>query len=195
MSETKATDGWPRRVYTDEDRRRFRHHVALLESTAYHEAGHAVAGLALGAPVEGMHVVYWEDDREIAGQVQVINLGWEREEIVDLTIDAAGEVAEKIAGFRKRYSFRGRPSNGRRADGERLHDSELRHEAIRRAEQILTDRWHEVEALAETLLEMVGQCGVANIGGRESIQVAMESGRKRPEERFGRIVAADEGRP
>ncbi len=169
--------------------------VELCKSTAYHEAGHAVAAVALGVEVLGMHLYVLpnrptaEDRIQRSAQVQISGL----QSIVpddQITIDVAGQVAEMIAGHRKRLSWR--PNKKRLAelasarnqrervelmsDGDRVRDNPGAKKAVRRAETILRENWPAVEVVAKALLDGVGARGHQSFTGDQILTMIRTAG-------------------
>ena len=132
---------------------------------AYHELGHAVVSFELGITVYGMHVIIWGDG-DIAGQVQTFIEGADPSDVLAGMV--AGQAAEKIAGFRQRYSWRTRAGrHGLASDAEQLQGRGQKEAAIGKAEAILKERWPIVEQLAEEIIAAVYRSKHFKLDGEE----------------------------
>ena len=131
--------------------------------TAIHEAGHAVVSESLGGSVETISIEpkVLRDGIEF-GIVKHVEEARAVPKIVGITCYVAGQAAEKLAGFRKRY-FRGSYDYsyanliggvwiGRKTEPTAETILWIR-KAEPAAETILRERWPSVEAVAAALLE------------------------------------------
>jgi ATP-dependent Zn protease len=128
-----------------------------LRGTAFHEAGHAVAGLAVSARVRALHldVKVALEGSEIASIGGRARFDHRRPGYDSDLIDAAGFVAEAVA-TRGQLPLSGSDSDFQRILGRVRLTPEARSvapaEAIQGARRILCRRWAEVTAVAEALL-------------------------------------------
>lgn len=112
-----------------------------METRAYHVAGHAVVAAMLGAEVPPAVL-----DTDPAAQLYDLV----DPPPTDPAINAAGQVAEVIAGVRKKVNWRYRiPEAARMA----ALTPALQKRAEWRAETFLRRRWRVVEAIARELLD------------------------------------------
>jgi len=158
-----------------------RRYTRAEQITAYHEAGHAVMARYFGMPVYGASVVGTEDS---AGRV-MHGIGRAKEIEVDesdgkveavVCVAAAGYLASSRAVPRSQRDDRGTPDRAAAIDWlDRIAPDDevlLFYRLLRmRTDRYLAMKWHQVEAVAQALLEH------KTLNKRELLQVIKDANR------------------